>query len=87
MSVGKFAARPIDPRDKFVAVQTLINNQRHNGRFADHDERVAAQHADAVRQMVEQIEADQRLPITERVPEYVLRYDDDGNVVGVKPAN
>jgi hypothetical protein len=73
-------------RDAALKVKQRVNQQRANGRFAEHDRRRAVAVAEAVEDIVAQIDADTR-PVSERVPEYVLDYDDDGNIIGVKPAS
>jgi hypothetical protein len=73
-------------RDDFLKVKQRVNQQRANGRFVDHDRMRDELVANRARELAELVANDQR-PITERVPEYVVDCDDDGNYIGLKRSN
>lgn len=76
---------PDNPRERALNVKERVAKQRSSGRFTEDDRIRDEQIAEHRRRLEQQIAADDR-PISERVPEYVLDYDDSGNVIGIKPA-
>ena len=71
--------------DWYAAGGTRTGRQRKKRGVATPSEDRAALVERARLDLAAKIAADTR-PITERVPEYVLDYDDDGNYVGLKRA-
>lgn len=75
---------PDDMRPTIARLERKWKIQRDNRRVTARDRELsdearAERGADFARQVAEL----EQVPLTERVPEYVLRYDDAGNVVGV----
>jgi hypothetical protein len=68
-----------------IRIKERVNAQRANGKFTTSDRIRDERIADAKLQLQTQVAADDQ-PITERVPEYALDYDEGGNYVGLKPA-
>ena len=80
-------AHSIGKADEFKAFENEERREkqrRRNGRKTGYDRAWAEREKAVVAQVAERFQASRSRPITERVPEYVIRYDENGDYAGLE---